>query len=300
MLRISLRQLAYFVAAARHGSTLRAAEALHVSQPSISHAIAELESHWEERLFHRHHAQGLELTAAGARRCERAQALLAQAHVLDAPAGADIGGVLEVAGLSTLAPRHLPGILRRFTQRYPAVELRLGEGDTETLLARVERGTLDLALLYDMGLERAVDWHPVGEQAPYVLLPPQHPLTHKTRVSLRELAAERFILIDLPHSRQYFLSLFTSAQVRPQVVMESASIEMVRSMVANGLGVSVLTTRPQKDWCYDGQRVVCRPLAGKVTPQRLVLACARAQPLSATAAAFVQVAREHFASIRPH
>ena len=77
MLHVSLRQLSYFVAAARHGSTLQAALALHVSQPSISHAIATLEAHWGEKLFHRIHAQGLELTTAGARRSALAQALLA-------------------------------------------------------------------------------------------------------------------------------------------------------------------------------------------------------------------------------
>lgn len=293
MLHISLRQLSYFVAAARHGSTLQAAQALHVSQPSISNAIAVLEAHWGEKLFHRIHAQGLELTTAGARRSAMAQAVLAQAQALDAPAGQAVGGVLCVAGLSTLAPMHLPAIMRRFSQRHPQVDLQLGEGDTETLLARLERGTLDLALLYDMGLQRAVALHEVGAQAPHVLLPLGHPLARRASVGLRDLANERFVLIDLPHSRQYFLSLMAHAGVRPQVVMESGSLEMVRSLVAHGHGVSLLTTRPSRDVSYDGRRLVCKPLSGKVPPQRLVLAASAAMPLSPAADAFVQVTREH-------
>lgn len=293
MLHISLRQLSYFVAAARHGSTRQAALALHVSQPSISNAITELEAHWGEKLFHRIHAQGLELTTAGARRSALAQALLAQAQALDAPQGQAVAGVLCVAGLSTLAPMHLPALMRRFAQRHPQVELRLGEGDTETLLARLERGTLDLALLYDMGLQRAVALHPVGSQAPYVLMPAGHALAQRASVALRDLAGESFVLIDLPHSRQYFLSLLAHAGVQVRVVMESASLEMVRSLVAHGHGVSLLTTRPQRDVSYDGQPLVCRPLSGQVPPQRLVLAASHDAPLSPAAEAFVQVAREH-------
>ena len=79
MIHFSLRQLEYFTAAARCGGAARAAEAMNVSQPSISKAIAELESLWGERLFVRLHARGLELTATGARRYTQASALLQQA-----------------------------------------------------------------------------------------------------------------------------------------------------------------------------------------------------------------------------
>src|SRR2546427_2351194 len=74
MIQISLRQLEYFVAASRHGSTARAAEAIGVSQPSISKAIADLEALWGEALFVRRHARGLDLTAARAVRSREGQA----------------------------------------------------------------------------------------------------------------------------------------------------------------------------------------------------------------------------------
>ena len=108
--------------------------------------------------------------------------------------------------------------------------------------------------------------------------------------------AFELVLIDLPHSRQYFLSLLAHAGVRPQVVMESGSLEMVRALVAHGHGLSLLTTRPSRDVSYDGRRLVCKPLSGKVPPQRLVLAVSASVPLSPAAEAFVQVAREHLAA----
>ena len=76
MIHFSLRQIEYFDAAARCGGAAAAAKALQVSQPSISKAIAELESLWGEQLFVRLHARGLELTAAGALRFKQAHALL--------------------------------------------------------------------------------------------------------------------------------------------------------------------------------------------------------------------------------
>jgi DNA-binding transcriptional LysR family regulator len=77
--------------------------------------------------------------------------------------------------------------------------------------------------------------------------------------------------------------------------MESASLEMVRSLVAHGHGLSLLTTRPSRDVSYDGQRLVCKPLSAKVAPQRLVLAASASMPLSPAAEAFLLIAREHLA-----
>ena len=80
------------------------------------------------------------------------------------------------------------------------------------------------------------------------------------------------ILIGLPHSRDYFLSLFRAAGVTPRIAHESPSMEMVRTLVANGLGVSLLTTRPARDTGYDGKRIACRALQGTLQPQSVVLA----------------------------
>jgi DNA-binding transcriptional LysR family regulator len=71
---------------------------------------------------------------------------------------------------------------------------------------------------------------------------------------------------------------------------------MVRALVAHGHGLSLLTTRPSRDVSYDGRRLVCKPLSGKVPPQRLVLAASASVPLSPAAEAFVKEAREHLAA----
>ncbi len=272
MIHLNLRQLEYFVAAARHGGAARAAEALSVSQPSISKAISDLEAQWGEPLFVRLHARGLELTGAGVLRHREAHALLEQARALSVPRTGELAGLLRVGCLSTLAPRHLPDILARMRVAYAGIEVQLVEGDTETITRMLERGALDVALMYDLGLARGVQLEAVMQLRPYALLPWGHRLAASASLRIADLAKEPLVLINLPHSREYFLSLFRDAGVTPRIVHESASLEMVRSLVANGLGVSLLTTRPVRDQGYDGKRIACRRLRGQLAHQSVVLA----------------------------
>ncbi|WP_336693279.1 LysR substrate-binding domain-containing protein [Delftia acidovorans] len=291
MIQISLRQLEYFVAAARHGSTARAAGAIGVSQPSISKAIADLEAQWGEALFVRRHARGLDLTAAGAARSREAQALLDGARSLQGPRTAAMAGVLRLGFLSTLGARWVPALLAQMQRLHPGMALELVEGDIASLTQQVERGELDAALQYDTGLARPrMELLSVAALPPYVLLPQRHALAARTSVGLAEVARYPLVLIDLPHSREYFLSLFREAGVTPLVAHEFASIEMLRSMVANGHGLSVLTTRPVVDRAHDGQRLACRRIRGRVAPQGVVLAvpAGNASPLIAP---FLKVAR---------
>jgi len=271
MIQVTLRQLEYFAAAVRHGGAARGAEALNVSQPSISKAIADLEALWGERLFVRQHAQGLEPTPAGVRRFRQASVLLQQAAALSGQGTRGLEGALTLGCLSTLAPRHVPAILSRFAQDHPQITVRLQEGDTEALIRQLERGSIDMALMYDLGLARSVRVEPVADLWPYALLPWGHRLATHSTIRLTELAREPLVLINLPHSRAYFLSLFRMAGATPNIVAESASLEMVRAMVANGLGVSVLTTRPARDVAYDGKRLACRRLRGNVIAQSVAL-----------------------------
>jgi DNA-binding transcriptional LysR family regulator len=299
LINISLRQLEYFVAAAQHGGAARAAHALSVSQPSISKAIADLELLWDEVLFVRRHARGLDLTAAGRQRQREAQVLLDKARALEGPRREEEAGLLRVGCLSTLAPRYLPEILVRMRAKHPQVEIEVHEADTETLVQQLERGALDTALLYDLGLARAVRLEAVTSFVPYALLPAGHALAGRSSLALSTLAQEPFVLINLPHSREYFLSLFRQARVAPRIAYETPSIEMVRSLVANGLGVSLLTTRPARDWSYDGKRIACRRLRGPLAPQSVVLATpGRQGHENPRSALFARIAKAAFAQQR--
>lgn len=280
MIRISLRQLEYFVASARCSGAAKAAQHLGVSQPSISKAIAELEAHWEEQLFVRQPGVGLLLTTAGKLRYQQAKTLLAEAMRLSQPAQQQPKGRLHVGCLSTLAPRYMPAVLSAMQERYPDIDVELAEGDTESLVSDVERGLLDVCVLYDLGLARGIRLEPVVDLWPYVLLPATHRLASSTSLRVSDIAAEPFVLINLHHSREYFLSLFRMADVRPNIVRESASFEMVCALVANGLGVSMLTTPRAATVAADGKPLVYLPLNDAVVPQSLVLAYSAVSPVA--------------------
>ncbi len=295
----TLRQLAYFVAAAEHGGVAQAARALNVSQPSVSMAIAKLEGLFGVQLLLRHHAHGVTPTPAGRPLLAEARSLLAHAGELAEQArglGEAVSGRLDVGCYLTLAPFFMPRIVAGFRNAHPDVEIALHEGHQDALLEGMAAGRHTVALIYDVELPDQVEAEPLVDLPPYALLPAGHPLAESKAVPLAALAAEPFVLLDVPPGREYFTSLFTRAGLVPDIRLRSDSIETVRGMVASGLGVSLLVTRPAGDTAYDGRGLACRPLAETVEPGHIVLArLAQARP-TRLVEAFAAHCRAYFAA----
>jgi DNA-binding transcriptional LysR family regulator len=298
MIRFSLRQLSYFVATAEAGSTLRAAEALHVSQPAVSVAIGQLEQMFGQKLFVRRHAQGLDLTPFGRRKLAQVRHLLVQANAV-AGTGQDgaLSGELEIGVFSTLAPAFAPGLLRAFSDAYPNVRVRMRELNLDQIHRDLEGGVIELALLYELDTIGEMVRTPLAAFTPYALMPEGHALAELAAVSLVDLAREPFVLIDLPHSRDYFLSLFRAVGAMPEQVLRCTSLEVLRGMVAHGFGVSLLVTRPFGDHAHDGRPLVGKPIAEKVPPQKAIIGSSMRAPMTRPAEAFVDTAKRYFSSV---
>jgi DNA-binding transcriptional LysR family regulator len=133
----------------------------------------------------------------------------------------------------------------------------------------------------------------LAEVRPHALLPPGHPLAAQEAVALADLAREPFILVDLPVSRELLMAPFWERGLSPRVLLRTGSVEMVRSMVANGLGVSLLFTRPRSEVTPDGRPVLTRPLRDEVASQRLVAASMGAPGDGAVLAEAVAAIRAH-------
>ncbi|MBM1175270.1 LysR family transcriptional regulator [Microvirga arabica] len=296
MIPFTLRQLQYFVSAVEHGGTAQAAHALNVSQPSVSMAIKQLEETLGEVLFVRHHAKGLVLTPAGKSKLAEARSLLSQSKAwIASPNGMNGRDAwIDVGCLITLGPSHVPAIIRRFRQHNPGVQVRLHEANVEQLHHLIDNGSIEVALTYDLDLGRSGNMEVVGHLKPYALVSSDHPWATRRTVSLREIAENPLILINLPYSREYFLSLFRLVGVTPIIAMETQSLEMVRGMVANGHGISVLVTNPYPQVSYDGRPLVSLEIAEMVPPQKVVVITPRQFPVTWMAEAFIQSIREHF------
>lgn len=268
---ISLRQIDYVIAAADGGSTAAAARILNVSQPSVSLAISKVEDHLGRPLFARTSGQGVVPTSYGRQKLGEFRTLRRQARqVLDAQGSEQ--AVLNLGVFSTLGPRYAPSLVRMFQDEHPQTRIRLHEADLETLAGWLETGQIDVALTYEFGLPSTLDITPLADVRPYGLLPEAHRLADRKAVGIAELLRDPLILMSLPHSRGYFLTLAQMHGVSPRIAHETGSVEMLRSMVANRLGVGLLATDIPHDTAYDGHPVVRMPLEGDLAPHRIALA----------------------------
>jgi DNA-binding transcriptional LysR family regulator len=273
--RYTLRQLEYVVAAAEAGSVTVAADRTHASQPTVSAAIARVERSLGVQLFIRHHAQGLSVTPAGREFVREAGSLLRHASEVEGLAlalTAEVTGPLGIGCLVTLAPLIGPWLCQSFERRHPGTAIELHESGQDGLLAGLRSGSLAAALTYDLELGPDIAFTRLAELPPHALLPVAHRLAGRRAVPLDRLAREPFVLLDLPLSREYFRSLFVACGLEPQISRRSPHLEVVRAMVANGFGYTIVNAIPVNDRALDGAQLCARPLAGEHRPMRLGLA----------------------------
>ncbi|HLZ71820.1 MAG TPA: LysR family transcriptional regulator [Dehalococcoidia bacterium] len=231
---LHLQQLAYLREVARQGSLTRAAEALHVSQPALSQALAELERRFGLALFERA-GRGRRPTAAGQEVIAFAEETLALAEALAQRLAAYRGGnagPLSVGMIDAASLYVLPAVVRRFRDEHPQVELKLTVATSEELLARLRAFALDLAFV--VGPAEAPDLHAVEilREPLYLYAPAGHALDPR---------AARWVLYpEGSHTRGIIDAAFARAGIRPDVALESGNPQVLRQMVAMGLGWSVL------------------------------------------------------------
>lgn len=242
-LPLTLRQLQYVVAVAEAKSFRQAAEQCHVSQPSLSAQIAEVERALSVRLFERDRRRVL-LTAAGAELVERAKRVLleAQDFVEVAKRFTDpFAGTLRIGVIPTIGPYLLPEVDPALRKAFPRLTLQWTEDKTEPLVLQVNRGGLDAALLAaeaDLGdLEKEV----LGRD-PFVLATAkQHELGRNVRrVRVGDLRGQEVLLLDDGHCfRDQALELCSAAGIR-ELGFRATSLATLSQMVAGGAGITLL------------------------------------------------------------
>jgi DNA-binding transcriptional LysR family regulator len=282
-MRFTLRQLEYFVAAAEAGSVTDAALSIPVAQSSVSSAIAQLEAALGVQLLIRHHAQGISPTAEGRQFLAKARALLRDADELERFASeltAELSGTLHLGCLVTLAPLVTPRLGKAFRDRHPAVSVEMVEAGQADLVSGLRSGELSVALTYDLDLSDDLAFAPLVSLPPYAVFAADHPLAAQESVELAELADQPLVLLDLPHSRDYFRGLFASVGVEATVAHRSVHPEVIRTMVANGFGYTIVNARPRVDLALDGLPLVTRPIASD--PRPMIMGLARLEGLRAT------------------
>jgi DNA-binding transcriptional LysR family regulator len=202
-----------------------------------------------------------------------------------------VRGPLRVGCLHSLAPMITPELVFGFGRAFPGVRITQVEGDHEQLLEKLRSAEIDIALTYDLAASADIDFQPLAKLPPYVMVGDYHPLAHLPTVSLQDLEQFPMVLLDIPWSREYFLSLFIQAGTTPNIVMRSSNLETVRAMVGNGIGYTIANARPKGNMSQDGKRLIRIRLAGGLHPLQLGYATATNAQLSRVVSAFTERCR---------
>jgi DNA-binding transcriptional LysR family regulator len=262
---LELRQLRYFVTVAEEGHVTRAAERLGIQQPPLSQQIKALETQLSVRLFDRK-PRGVELTEAGKVLFEQAQRVLerveeAEVAVRRAAKG-DIGRLaVGLTSSSSLNPFVLR-VLRRFREQLPDVSLTLEESSTVELVEALRRGAIDVAFVRSAaGAKPDLKARPLLDEEMVAALPARHRLASGKTVSLAALAREDFILYRRSQGPGLYDAIVTAcgnAGFSPHVVQEAPRMLSTLSLVAAGLGVSIVPASMER---LKPDGVVYKPLS---------------------------------------
>ncbi len=240
---MDLRQLEMFRCVAEEGTFSRAAERLRVSQSAVSRQVKLLEDELGGRLLHRG-ARKVTLSSAGElllrtthrvnRELEEAVSQISDTHELRR-------GSLCLAGGMTVCMLILPRVLKRYRKLYPQVELRVISGHSEEILRKLRAREVDLALLTLPIAAGDLEVSPVLKEEMVVVTAPGHPLSRLRSVDPSRLGQFPLILYESgSNTRRVLDAFFVEEGVATRVVMETENVEIIKAMVAAGLGVTIV------------------------------------------------------------
>ncbi|MFI6942934.1 LysR family transcriptional regulator [Streptomyces sp. NPDC050418] len=291
---LSTAWLRVFVAVARLGSFTEAARTLGYTQSAVSRQIQALESSLGEGALFDRLPRGVAVTERGQALLPRAEAVLAQLDAAreDLAALREVrGGRLRVGAFPTAGAALLPRTVAAFQERYPDVELTCAEGLTGTLLARLDDGTLDVAVVSTTAgaVPDSYALAKVADEAMYVAVPATHRLARRRRVRLAELAGDAWVSGSASTERS-LLHPAVREDFRPRVAYVAGEWIAKQGYVAAGLAVALVPAL-----AAEGVRPDIRLLAvhaDDIPPRAVYAATPRGRSAPAAAAAFVTLLRE--------
>lgn len=240
---MDVRQLEMFRAVAEEGAFTRAAERLHVSQSAISRQLQLLEQELGTMLLHRT-GRGVSLTSHG-------ELMLAAANRINREIQDAVSqisdtlalqrGLLSLGGGMTVSLYILPKLLKKFRSLYKNVDLRITTGEADVLLRLLRTGQVDLALLTLPIVAADLEVRPVLKEEMVVVTSRNHPLTRTRAIESKGLRRYPFVLFESgSNTRKVLDEFFLEEQIPVNVVMETENVEIIKAMVASGLGVTLL------------------------------------------------------------
>ncbi|WP_119271049.1 LysR substrate-binding domain-containing protein [Taklimakanibacter deserti] len=277
---LSIKQVRYFIAAADAGQVSQAAIELNVSQSAVTAAIKQLEDDLGVRLFDRQ-PSGVALTAEGTRFLQHARIIMAAVNeAMSAPLTADTAhsGHIRVGVTYTVAGYFMPRHYARFLRNYPRISVELRELPREAIEKGLVDRTLDIAVMLVSNLADTarIASETLVKSRRRLWLPVEHALLTSENVTLADIAQEPYVMLTVDEAMHTAGKYWARAGLEPRMIVKTSSVEAVRSMVAAGMGVTVLSDMVYRPWSLEGQRIETRNVIGDIPTMDVGLAWNRA------------------------
>lgn len=288
---MEIRVLRYFLTVVREESITKAAEVLHITQPTLSRQLAQMEEEIGVRLFDRG-TRKIRLTNEGLllrRRAEEILQLVDKTEKELVEQEEQVGGKISIGCGEVASVQMLPDLIRNFHQKYPLVTFDLFTATADLVKEQMDKGLLDLGLLLEpietgkyefIRLEMKERW--------VVLMLPDDPLTGKKYVKADELAELPLILPRRMQVQSELASWFGDYYKNLNILFTSNLSTNGAVMVSRGLAYSLVIEGAVPFW--DSSKIACRPLYPELMAT-CVLAWKREQPFSLAATKFIEYAK---------
>ncbi|KGT73216.1 transcriptional regulator [Bradyrhizobium japonicum] len=271
---LSVRQLRYVSEVAKLGSMQAASRSLRISQSSILAAIELAEAEMGARIFERRPSRGMSLTPAGEQFISAARSMLSA----EAEFKRTIGSLglnppaIRIGCFNPFGTLFIPDTLRRYIERCGPAEVSVLEGDQVQLREWLASGLVDVVVTYDIGPHFKENTTRVCKMPAHALLSRSDPLANQSVVSIAELATRPLVLLDLPQTAPYLLTLFDVLAAQPKIGLRTRNYDTIRTSVACGFGASVLNMPPLGHACPDGAALIRLPISDDLPAPTVVIA----------------------------
>jgi LysR family transcriptional regulator, low CO2-responsive transcriptional regulator len=261
---MDLRQLEIIRAIADTGSFTAAGEKLHVSQSAVSRQILLLEDELGEPVFHRI-GRRIRITPAGESLLQLSHRVFQDLNDTVSAIGdkrESLNGTMRLVGGMTVCLYAFPALLAEVRRIHPALDLKITVGSAERSIAMLRSGAGDLGLLTLPVEATDLVAVPVLEEELLLITYPTHPLAQRKDITPADLKKQPFILFETGSiTRRLVEELFTRERIAADIVMETENVEIIKAMVRNGLGISIIPWQAAAADVRAGQ-LFCSRIAG--------------------------------------
>ena len=299
---VTLRQIRYFIATAETGQISRAANLCNVTQSSVTIAIKGLEESLGYKLFVRQ-SRGMHLTTMGERflrHCHSIVRTVKDAVEAGPETPSEISGVVNLAVTDTISGYFLPPLWRKLRRDHPEIKLDVLEVTREQAEAGLLDGSYDLAVMLTSNILHYAPFHyeELISSPRRLWVSSRNPLAEQDEVSIHDLAGEDYILLTMDEHEATMVKLWQQHNFTPKIMFRSFTMEALRSMVANDMGVAILSDMVYRTWSLEGRPIVKKDLIEDIPSMNTGMTWPRGRKLSEATLTFIAFLRTEVVSGR--